>query len=421
MRVKLFWDFELIMQIIFVIQFVNSSVIKRKNILVTSIFLFMFNSILLLNFGNVISVDILLHIVNLFCVFFLYKENSKKAVVSFSFAYTLVLTFNFIQGQNVFIKIVKTVFRGISLADRCNLINMCFFVIFIFFCIMFFTYIKDLLYIINENIVCSLLIIILGFFIDIIMVNEISKSITINMVILINKIMIINMFLLILAIIYTIFKFDNKINTMSELNDAIDIKNGELRKIKHDYGAQISYLYGLFLLKRYEDLGKALNNICMNDKEISSAVSISDNKESIIYKALKPLLDHGIHILLEENIDSSYINISEEDLTYILVVITNNLIKNMDNDGMVIVKVYEVFENAVIDIESSYTNKKIHIGRFKKIYLNIVEGWEDFYNFSSIKKIIEENNGEIHIKNKDISTLIRLSIPTISSEPKDRY
>ena len=37
--------------------------------------------------------------------------------------------------------------------------------------------------------------------------------------------------------------------------------NNELKKVKHDYGAQISYLYGLHLMGQHERLGSALKDI----------------------------------------------------------------------------------------------------------------------------------------------------------------
>lgn len=420
MNVKLFWNIQLIMQIIFILQIVNLNIDKKKDILKTSIFLFLFNCIFVINFSSDVSVTIVIHIINLFSIFFLYKENSQRAIASFSFAYILVCIFNFIQEQNTFVKIAKVLLHKDQVINKYYVINLCFFCLFVILFSFLFTYIKDLMNLISQNIVYSYFIIILGFILDIVMIKDITRNINLSMIILINKVVIINMVLLILAIIYTIIKFDNKINNMSEINEAIEFKNNELRKIKHDYGAQISYLYGLFLLKRYDDLGKALNDIGVNNKKISSAVSISDNKNSIIYKALKPLLDHGIHILLEENIESNYIDINEEDLFTIVNTIANNVIKYVDNEGMIIVKVYEVFENAVIDIESSYVHEKKHIGRIKNLYLNIFEKWEDFYSFNEIKEIVEKNNGEIHIKNKNISTLIRISIPTVASS-KNMY
>ncbi|MBQ3420371.1 MAG: histidine kinase, partial [Romboutsia sp.] len=125
-----------------------------------------------------------------------------------------------------------------------------------------------------------------------IIVNEINKNI--YTVIIINKAMIINIFLFSIAIIYTTIKVDNKLDSMGELNNALEIKNNELRKIKHDYGAQISYLYGLYLLNRWDDFGKSLENIREKNKQVSNVVSIKNNENSIIYQALKPALDYGV-------------------------------------------------------------------------------------------------------------------------------
>lgn len=411
---QLLWGIQYAIQAVWIIQVINLNIHKKKNVFIVSLYLFLFNVILTFTFNYTLRVYILLHIINLFSIFFLYKENPQKAVVSYSFAYIIVLIYYYMELHYIFARLCEFVLRTGSLAKYYGIINLCFFGIVIILSKKLSVYIKELVNIICENIVSGISLIISGFFLDIIMIAELNRDINLFSVILINKIMIINMFLFTLAIVYTTIRFDNKLYTMGELNNAMEIKNGELRKIKHDYGAQISYLYGLFLLKRYDDLGKALKDICRKNNEISSAVSIRDNENSIVYKALKPVLEHGIHILLEENIESNSIDISEEDLFTILTAIRNNALKYIDNEGIIIAKVYEVFVNAVIDIENSCTQKrrKKYIGMFKKFYSNFIEGWDDFSSINGIKKIIEENNGEIYIKNKDISTVVRIIIPT---------
>ena len=45
---------------------------------------------------------------------------------------------------------------------------------------------------------------------------------------------------------------------ISRLNKELEKKITELKKIKHDYGSQISYLYGAYLMENYEKLGDLL-------------------------------------------------------------------------------------------------------------------------------------------------------------------
>ncbi|MDU3350222.1 MAG: histidine kinase, partial [Clostridium sp.] len=45
------------------------------------------------------------------------------------------------------------------------------------------------------------------------------------------------------------------------LNEELESKINELKKIKHDYGSQISYLYGAYLMNNYEKLGELLKGI----------------------------------------------------------------------------------------------------------------------------------------------------------------
>ena len=59
---------------------------------------------------------------------------------------------------------------------------------------------------------------------------------------------------------------------IKKLNDSLEERIKELNKIKHDYGAQISYLYGLHLMKRYERAGELLKDIINGHNSIYTAI-----------------------------------------------------------------------------------------------------------------------------------------------------
>ncbi|MEG1312012.1 MAG: histidine kinase, partial [Romboutsia sp.] len=55
-------------------------------------------------------------------------------------------------------------------------------------------------------------------------------------------------FSFIIATTIYLVQLKNKIYEIQILNSSINLKNNELRAIKHDYGSQISYLYALHLM-----------------------------------------------------------------------------------------------------------------------------------------------------------------------------
>lgn len=426
MRSFIFLWIQLILETLWIIKIININVRSKKNIIAVNMVLIMLNAIVLLNIGNIFKTMVLLHIINLTYIFYFYKENRKKAVMSYAVAYFICLSINYLQINGVCVKTIEFITKCKVKVDDCCFINFGFFVLFMSISSIFYDYIKRYVHVISKNVILTILMIISGFFLDMLIIDSFSKNIIeysgngiVNVIyttMIINKVMIINILLFTMAIVYITIEFDNKLDSMEEVNTALEIKNNELRKIKHDYGAQISYLYGLYLLRRWKELGESLDKICVKNSQVSNVVSIKNNENSVIYKALKPALDEGIHVLLEEGIESNQIDINDDVLFYIVSSIRENTVNYLEHDGIIIVRVYKVFESAVIEIENSCTHvrdKKI-INLIKEIYFNFIDGWEDIYNLNEIKKLIEENNGDIYIKNKYISTLININLPLVN-------
>ncbi|HCW54696.1 MAG TPA: hypothetical protein DG753_13390 [Clostridium sp.] len=425
----IFLVMQLILENLWIIRIININIHSKKNVIAVDTIIVILNAVLLLNLTNIFKVIILLHIINLTCIFLFYKENQKKAVMAFAVAYFICLSINYFQINGGCIKIIEFFIKRKLNAENYCFVNFCFFVSFMIIIRIFHDYIKRYVHVISKNVILTILMIISGFFLDMMVLNAFCKNFVeimgdsianiryetmiVNTAMIVNKVMIINILLFTIAIVYITMEFDNKLDSMEEVNTALEIKNNELGKIKHDYGAQISYLYGLYLLCRWKELGEFLKKICVKNSQVSNVVSIKNNENSIIYKALKPALDEGIHVLLEEGIESSQIDINDDLLFYILSVIRENTVNYLEHDGIIIVRVYRVFESAVIEIENSCTHvkDKKFINLIKRIYFNCIDGWEDIYKLNEIKKLIEENNGDIYIKNKYISTLININLP----------
>ncbi|MBM6862077.1 histidine kinase, partial [Clostridium saudiense] len=66
------------------------------------------------------------------------------------------------------------------------------------------------------------------------------------------------------------------------MNIALEEKVLELKKVKHDYGSQISYLYALHLMKRHDRLGELLKDIIDGHNNISNQIQVSNTNDSII-------------------------------------------------------------------------------------------------------------------------------------------
>lgn len=231
---------------------------------------------------------------------------------------------------------------------------------------------------------------------------------------LIKNIIYILFFIFATIVIVYFWRINQKSKQIYELNQSLEIKNNELRKIKHDYGAQISYLYGLCLMERSVDLKIALKDIINNNESTSTAVEISDNKESLLSLALKPAVDQGIHVIVEEKCDFKLVSMEEIQLYRIISNIVNNAIRAMNGKGIIIAKTYEYSGNIIIKIENN--GPKIEEGYLQDIFklgFTTKDNSDKSHGFGLhiVKNLVERCNGKISVKSTDESTQFKIVLP----------
>ena len=129
--------------------------------------------------------------------------------------------------------------------------------------------------------------------------------------------------LFIIGIILYFASIEKKSKEIMLLNKELEEKINDLKKVKHDYGSQISYLYGLCLMGKYDKLTDSLKSIINGHDNIISEVEIYNNY-SIISMIVNVIKHKGINIFVDEQASLEDINVSEMEIQRIVSNILNN-------------------------------------------------------------------------------------------------
>ncbi|WP_394871458.1 histidine kinase [Clostridium butyricum] len=220
----------------------------------------------------------------------------------------------------------------------------------------------------------------------------------------IKRILTFCIYIAMIILINYLVKIINKSYILDQLNREMERKNDELRKIKHDYGAQISYLYGLFLLQRWENLKEAIDKIVDMNESVSSGAIVDNLDNSIIREAFEPILNKGIHVAIEENAYLNNMNINKNELLIIISDIGKILSDIICERGMILAKTYVSIDNMVIKLECTGGGEQGLLQDY-----SIIDGLRD--KLVGINKSVIKNGGKMLFKYNHISTQIKISFP----------
>lgn len=405
-----------ILQAIIIVYAINYCVNKHEKISKMRMFLIIIiyslgGQIFTRAFGNSWGMSIFAtHIIGLLITIVFYKKNILKAIISYTIMYSIMILTSIIFGSLIF-EYVRGVF------PKEYIIYETIFLIYVpqsmllLLCFKHIDKIKQVhQLLINEGF--SIISIIVSFFLDFILtfylvtLGEKSQ--------LLKNIIYIVFFVFLIILLVYFWKVRQKSQQIYKLNEALEIKNGELRKIKHDYGAQISYLYGLCLMERFDDLKKALKDIINNNTSVPTAVEVTGNQDSLLAVALKPAIEQGIHVIIEEKCDFNLINMSEMEFFRVVSNIVNNAIKAMNGEGIIIAKSYEYLGNAVIKIENNGPKiEERYIKDIFKVGFTTKDNTEKNHGFglSIVKELVESHNGKVFVKSTDAATEFKIVLP----------
>ena len=394
---------------------VDENQYKIKTV-ISSIMIFAISAYFTNKLGNLSVCVFIAHILGLITVMLVFRNKIMEAIIGYSMVYILMA---------ILVIICNNVFFGIlhvSLSE--NNINLVKFITIycpqILLVVLFYikrNIIKTIYVFITNEQKNSVILILASFILDFL--------VAFNLIIYSKETGILkNISLIIICIFFIVFisyfaRIKQRADEIFVLNKALDGKNQELRKIKHDYGAQISYLYGLHLMNRFDDLGIALKKIINNNDTISSAVEINQNNNVLLSLAMQPAIDKGIHVIIKDKCSLKKVDMTEMELYRIICNIVNNAVRAMDGQGIITAEIYEQIKNVVIRIEND--GPKIPEEDLENIFNAGFKSKDNKngnhgFGLSIVKELVESYRGNISVRSSDKSTEFKIVLPSKEME-----
>ncbi|ASW43434.1 sensor histidine kinase [Clostridium isatidis] len=218
--------------------------------------------------------------------------------------------------------------------------------------------------------------------------------------------------LLVIFVVFTIGYFasiDKKAKEIHRLNIELENKINELKKIKHDYGSQISYLYGAYLMKNYEKLGELFKSV-IEGNNISTQVKVLSREDSLLAQIVNSIDLMDVDVLIDERAELEHIKVNELDMHRIISNIVKNSIEALKGKGLLMIKSFYDYNSIVISIQNNgpEINKNI-IGKIFEQGFSTKENKnkENGFGLYIVKELVNKYRGDINVKsNKDLTEFI---------------
>lgn len=383
----------------------------KGQIFISIIIIWMVMTLITNLMGNSSLAIITIHLFQLaIIILFIYRSDKLNSLIGFSVVY-LIIGINVIVSFYLFIFLINNTNIDVTYANILILYIPQFIISFLVLKNMKFIYkinliiksrVSSIFVLITTTLVADFIISFLFIYND--KDNPLFKEIIF---------LFLGSFIVLLTLYFA--NIDKKSIEINRLNKDLEKKITELKKIKHDYGSQISYLYGAYLMENYEKLGDLLKGIIAGH-DISSQVKVLSSETSIISQIINSTDLKDVDVLIDENADLENICIGELDLQRIISNIVRNSIEALNGNGLLMIKSYYNYNHIVIDIQNN--GPKIDDNIIGNIFN---EGFSTKENINGdnglglhiVKEILDNNNGSIYVSSNDDLTTFTIKLPYI--------
>ena len=402
--------FNSILQSIMFIVATNSCVNKKNKKSYNQMFMLVIIILLIMTLntytlGNSSLAIIIIHIEELiFLTLFAYKKDKLCAIIGYSIIY-LIIGINVIVSFGAFMFLINNTNINPTYANILIMYIPQFVIFYLVLRNMNFIY-RINLFIksrISSILTLSITTLVLDFIISFLFIYNDKDNPFFKEIIFI--------FLGIFIIFLTIYfaNIDRKSNEILKLNIELEKKINELKKIKHDYGSQISYLYGVYLMKNHEKLGQLLKGI-IEGHDISSQVTVLSLEDSLISQVINSTNLRDIDVLIDEKANLDDTNVNELDLQRIISNIVRNSVEVLNGSGLLMIKTYYTLNYVVINIQNN--GPRIDDDIIEKIFQRGFSTKENTngdngFGLYIVKELIEKYNGNISVtSNNEVTNFI---------------
>lgn len=369
-------------------------------IAITSFFV-IFSTYLL---GNSSLGIIVIHMGQLLLTNLMFKDDKLGATIGFSIIYSIIG----ISANLSFV--IFTIFNNISTSD--NIYAIIIILYFPQFIISYFV-LKNMKFIHKINLiiksrVSSIITLIIGTVVfDFIM--SFSRIISDKDNPVFKEIIFVLLGGFIIFIAWHFINIDKNSKQVYILNEELESKINELKKIKHDYGSQISYLYGAYLMNNYEKLGELLKGI-IEGNDISTQVKVLSNEDSIIAQVVNSTDLKEVDVLIDEKAELKDTNISELELHKIISNIVRNSIEALKGRGLLMINSYYSYNHVIISLQNNgpEIDKNIIDRIFEEGFSTKKnKNGDNGFGLHIVKEIVDKNNGDISVtSNKEVTKFV---------------
>jgi hypothetical protein len=211
-------------------------------------------------------------------------------------------------------------------------------------------------------------------------------------------------------------KINEKSKEVEMLNSALKDKISELKKIKHDYGSEISSLYGLYQLGRIERLGELLKSIVEKNQAVNTSLYVNVQASPIVSSILSPAVSKGIDVIVSDCGEYENLSIADNELLKVLSNIVNNSIEVLKDvkDSMLRFKSYNNYNGIVFTIGNNGPEIPLEIrNRIFETGFSTKnnESGDRGFGLSIVKDIINKYEGRISIESSNTWTQFIIEIP----------